>query len=68
MGYGSGDYQGLPPVQAGGKLLQEGMEENHSLLTFDLRLTDISQESEYSINQVVKGNQDRAKHSHAVST
>lgn len=54
--------------EAGGKLLQEGMEENHSLLTFDLRLTDISQESEYSINQVVKGNQDRAKHSHAVST
>ncbi len=46
-------------VQAGGKLLQEGMEENKSLLTFDLRLTEVSQESEYCINKVVKDNQDR---------
>lgn len=39
--------------------MQEGMEENQSLLTFDLRLTEISQESEYCINQIVKNNQDR---------
>lgn len=49
----------LPLTQAGGKLLQEGMEENKSLLMLDLRLTEISQESEYCINQAVKDNQDR---------
>ena len=46
-------------TQAGGKLLQEGMEENKSLLTFDLRLTEINQESEYCINKIIKDNQDR---------
>ncbi len=49
------------PTQAGGKLIQEGTEENRSLVTFDLRLTEVSQESEYCINQVVKDNQDRLK-------
>lgn len=42
--------------EGGGKLLQEGMEENNTLLTFDLRLTGISQESEYCIEQIIKNN------------
>ena len=47
------------PSQTGGRLLQEGMEDNHTVVNFDLRLTDISQESEYCINQIVKANLDR---------
>ena len=46
----------LHPSEAGGKYLQEGMEDNKTLVTFDLRLTDISQESEYVINKRVKEN------------
>lgn len=49
--------------EAGGKLLQEGMEDNKKLVHFDLRLTDISQESEYCINQIVKDNSDALKNS-----
>ena len=37
------------------------MQENTVLVSFDLRLTDISQQSEYCINQFVKANQDRLK-------
>jgi len=44
--------------EGGGKLLQEGMEENKVMLTFDLRLTAISQESEYCIEQIIKTNND----------
>ena len=44
--------------QLGGRALQEGMEENKTLLELDLRLTDISQENEYYINQVIKNNND----------
>ena len=40
----------------GGKLLQEGVEENKTLTKLDLRLTDISAESEYTINQIVRAN------------
>ena len=47
--------------EAGGKLLQEGMEDNKTLVFFDLRLTGISQESEYCINQMIKVNLDTAK-------
>ena len=47
--------------QAGGRALQEGMEENKTLLQLDLRLTDISQENEYYINQVIKNNNDAIK-------
>lgn len=47
--------------EAGGKLLQEGMEDNKKLVHFDLRLTDISQESEYCINQIIKNNFDASK-------
>ena len=46
---------------AGGKLLQEGMEMNTTLLHFDLRLTEIGEECLYCINQTVKNNLDAAK-------
>ena len=48
-------------TQAGGKLIQEGMEENATLVTFDLRLTELNEENEYCINQIVKNNQDGLK-------
>ena len=51
----------LLPLQMGGSLLLEGMEENSTLQEFDLRLTEISQESEYRINELVKSNQDAIK-------
>ena len=51
----------LPPLQGSGQAIQEGMQENAVLASFDLRLTDISQQSEYCINQFVKANQDRLK-------
>jgi hypothetical protein len=48
-------------MQAGGKLLQEGVEENKTLTVLDLRLTDISAENEYSINQMIRSNADSNK-------
>lgn len=45
-------------LQVGGRALQEGMEENKTMFELDLRLTDISQENEYYINQVIKNNND----------
>ena len=47
-------------VQDGGKLIQEGMEDNETILSMDLRQTSISEESEYCINQLLKRNQDNA--------
>ena len=47
--------------ESGGKLLQEGMEECKTLVYFDLRLTGISQESEYCINRIVKNNLDASR-------
>ena len=44
------------PLQDGGKSLQEGMEENSTLTQMDLRLTEVGQESEYCINQLLRGN------------
>ncbi len=41
--------------------MQEGMEDNKTLTHFDLRLTGISQESEYCINQMIKANLDASK-------
>ena len=58
---GSSTPSHTPTPQAGGRLIQEGIEENSTLVTFDLRLTEISQESEYCINQIVKSNLDRQK-------
>jgi len=46
-------------TEEGGKTLQEGMEDNMTLLKMDLRLTDIGQECEYSINQFLKKNRER---------
>ncbi|KAM5165545.1 dynein regulatory complex subunit 5 [Mantella aurantiaca] len=45
----------------GGKQLLEGMSENKTLLEFDLRLTDVGQESEFFINQVLKSNKERGR-------
>jgi hypothetical protein len=47
--------------QDGGKQLQEGMEENTTITTMDLRLTECGQESEYCINQILAKNKDRAR-------
>ncbi|CAN2387519.1 sperm motility, partial [Pristimantis euphronides] len=38
----------------GGKQLLEGMSENKTMLEFDLRLTDVGQENELYINQVLR--------------
>ena len=48
-------------LQVAGRTLQEAMEENDVLTILDLRLTEISQQSEYSINQAIAANQERAK-------
>lgn len=45
-------------IQDGGKSLQEGMEENTTIRTMDLRLTEVGQESEYCINQLLKRNRE----------
>lgn len=45
----------------GGKQLQEGMERNTTITVMDLRLTDCGQETEYFINQILSGNQDKAR-------
>ena len=46
----------LFPSKDGGKSLQEGMEENSTLTHMDLRLTEVGQECEYCINQLIRGN------------
>ncbi|XP_063774875.1 dynein regulatory complex subunit 5 [Pseudophryne corroboree] len=45
----------------GGKQLLEGMSLNKTMLEFDLRLTDVGQESEFFINQVLRDNQEHAR-------
>lgn len=42
----------------GGKSLQEGMNENTTIRAMDLRLTDVGQENEYCINQLLKRNRE----------
>lgn len=44
--------------QDGGKQLQEGMEDNTTIILMDLRLTECGQESEYCINQILHRNQE----------
>lgn len=44
--------------QDGGKSLQEGMEENTTIQSMDLRLTEVGQENEYCINQLLKRNRE----------
>ncbi|KAG9344666.1 hypothetical protein JZ751_010352 [Albula glossodonta] len=45
----------------GGKALEEGMSHNSSVLECDVRLTDMGQESEYSIAKVLQNNRNRAR-------
>lgn len=47
--------------QDGGKQLLEGMSDNKTLLGFDLRLSDVSQESEYLIGQALSANREAAR-------
>lgn len=47
--------------QDGGKQLLEGMLENKTLLEFDLRLSDVAQESEYLIGQALCANREAAR-------
>jgi len=49
--------------QDGGKQLQEGMEDNTTITTMDLRLTECGQESEYCINQRLHSNQEKERES-----
>ncbi|KAJ8355469.1 hypothetical protein SKAU_G00182630 [Synaphobranchus kaupii] len=44
----------------GGKAVEEGMSHNSSVLECDVRLTDMTQESEYSISQTLQNNRNRA--------
>ncbi|XP_051008525.1 dynein regulatory complex subunit 5 [Acomys russatus] len=45
----------------GGKQLLEGMSDNKTILEFDLRLSDVSQESEYLIGQALHANREAAR-------
>ncbi|XP_045398031.1 dynein regulatory complex subunit 5 [Lemur catta] len=45
----------------GGKQLLEGMSDNKTLLEFDLRLSDVAQESEYLISQALCANREAAR-------
>ncbi|KAJ8271037.1 hypothetical protein GJAV_G00122070 [Gymnothorax javanicus] len=45
----------------GGKAIEEGMSRNSTLLECDVRLTDMAQESELSINQTLHSNRKRAR-------
>ncbi|XP_064196865.1 dynein regulatory complex subunit 5 isoform X1 [Anguilla rostrata] len=45
----------------GGKALEEGMSHNCSVLECDVRLTDMGQESEFSINQILQNNRNKAR-------
>lgn len=38
--------------------MQEGMEENTTIQSMDLRLTEVGQENEYCINQLLKRNRE----------
>jgi len=50
-----------PLTERGGKTLQEGMEDNGTITHMDLRLTDIGQECEYNISQLLKKNRDEKR-------
>jgi len=45
-------------TEEGGKTIQEGMEDNNTITSMDLRLTDIGQECEYCISQMLKKNKE----------
>lgn len=44
-------------LQVGSKKLQDGMDQNSSLIHLDLRFTGSSQEAEYAISQRIEMNQ-----------
>uniref|UniRef100_A0A8C5XE24 T-complex-associated-testis-expressed 1 n=1 Tax=Microcebus murinus TaxID=30608 RepID=A0A8C5XE24_MICMU len=48
-------------LKDGGKQLLEGMTDNKTLLEFDLRLSDVAQESEYLIGQALCANREAAR-------
>nr|XP_006626040.2 PREDICTED: T-complex-associated testis-expressed protein 1 [Lepisosteus oculatus] len=48
----------------GGKLLEEGMSHNTTVVECDIRLTEVGQESEYCISQILRGNQEKARKRH----
>jgi len=56
--------------EEGGKTIQEGMEDNGTIVQMDMRMTDIGQECEYSISQLLKKNREaiRRKNERAAST
>lgn len=47
----------------GGKTIQEGMEDNTTITDVDLRLTEIGQECEYCVNQLLKNNREAIRKS-----
>lgn len=51
-------------IQDGGKVLEEGMCHNSSMVECDIRLTEVGQESDYCISQVVRNNQNQAHRKH----
>lgn len=51
----------LTPPQDGGKQLLDGMSDNKTILEFDLRLSDVSQESEYLIGQALHANREATR-------
>ncbi|XP_051952219.1 dynein regulatory complex subunit 5 [Xyrauchen texanus] len=51
----------------GGKFLEEGMSHNSSLVKCDIRLTDVGQDSEYSITQALHANRNQAGRKHQTS-
>ncbi|KAK3542468.1 hypothetical protein QTP86_025875 [Hemibagrus guttatus] len=52
----------------GGKVLEEGMSHNSSLLECDIRLTEMSLESEHCIREVLCTNQEKARLKHTQDT
>lgn len=51
-------------IQDGGKVLEEGMCHNSSMVECDIRLTEVGQESDYCISQVVRNNKNQAHRKH----
>ena len=48
-------------IQEGGKTIQEGMEDNSTIVQMDMRMTEIGQECEYCISQLLKKNREAAR-------
>jgi len=48
-------------AEEGGKTIQEGMEDNSTIVQMDMRMTEIGQECEYCISQLLKKNREAAR-------